>query len=92
MSNNKQSSIEWYETQVWNLLIQLENKEITLGQYGVTRVDLFNQAKEMHKVEIKESWKKDRQFVFFDCDTDNLSHETIDELSEQYYNETFNTK
>jgi hypothetical protein len=83
MNSNKQSSIEWYERQVWDLLIRFENKEITLGQYGVTRVDLFNQAKEMHKAEIINAR--------VDGDTWSTAYKEMRIVyAENYYNETFN--
>lgn len=49
MNNNKQSSVEWFAKESWNLKVKLENKEITIGEYGVTYVDLLNQAKAMQK-------------------------------------------
>jgi hypothetical protein len=93
----KQSSIEWYERQVWDLLIRFENKEITLGQYGVTRVDLFNQAKEMHNnettVKIQKAIDK-----FEEAKTNSSSFRDIIYLDgvlavlDTIKNETFNTK
>lgn len=56
MSNNKQSSLEWFSKESWKLKVKLENKEITIGEYGVTYVDLLKQAKAMHKEEIIEAW------------------------------------
>lgn len=50
------NSIEWYEKQIYNLLIKFENKEISIGEYAVTRVDLFKQAEMMHKKEIEKSY------------------------------------
>lgn len=41
------TAIEWYEAQIWDLQIKLENKEISIGEYGVTRVELFNKAKQI---------------------------------------------
>jgi len=56
--SNKQSSVEWFAKESWNLQIRLENKEITIGEYGVTYVDLLNQAKAMHNEEIHNSYSK----------------------------------
>ena len=69
MSNNKKSSV--------NLLITV------LGNYDDELLFLFReqikQAKEMHKEEITQAWKKgDGQF-------DNCAKE----MSLEYYNETF---
>jgi len=35
------SAVEWYENRIFILQIQLEKKEISLGEYSVTRVELF---------------------------------------------------
>ena len=56
MSNNKQSSVEWFSKESWNLKVKLENKEISIGEYGVTYVDLLQQAKAMHKEEIESTY------------------------------------
>jgi len=54
MSNNKQqTAVEWFSNKTWRLKVQLENKEITIGEYGVTYVELFEQAKEMEKEQNK---------------------------------------
>ena len=67
MSNNKQSSIEW-------LVDQLKKRGYA-GEFPPHL--LFEQAKEMHKQEIEDT--------FFEgaYGGDNIS-------GEQYYNETFN--
>lgn len=45
------TSLDWFESQDWKLRIQLEKKEISLGEFAVTHVDLFKKAKAMHKQE-----------------------------------------
>jgi hypothetical protein len=67
MSNNKQSSVEWYFEQ-----IRKEKYEEDIDWYG-----LFEQAKAMHKEEIKEALQE-----FLDT---TLPDEVINE----YYNETY---
>lgn len=48
MENNKQqTAVEWLSDNIWDLEEQITNKEITLGQYAVRRVQLVEQAKEM---------------------------------------------
>jgi hypothetical protein len=78
MSNNKQSSVEWFSKESWKLKVKLENKEITLGEYGVTYVDLLKQAKAMHKEEIINATIYGNRFQ--GC---------YGLYSEQYYNETY---
>ena len=72
------SAVEWYENRIFILQIQLEKKEISLGEYSVTRVELFKQAKAMEKEQIRMAFtdgKWDGKFMHSD--------------SEQYYNETY---
>jgi hypothetical protein len=68
MSNNKQSSIEWLQWALEHTILTQERIMQTIG--------LFEQAKEMHKEEIKESWEDGK---------DSFSTRN----AEQYYNETF---
>jgi hypothetical protein len=68
MSNNKQSSIEWLQWALEHTILTQEQIMQTIG--------LFEQAKEMHKEEIKESWEDGK---------DSFSTRN----AEQYYNETF---
>lgn len=81
MSNNKQSSVEWFSRESWKLKVKLENKEITIGEYGVTYVDLLKQAKAMHKKEVLYAYMKTLPIedgVF-----------TAIDKAHEYYNETF---
>jgi hypothetical protein len=54
----KGTALEWYDTQIWALQIRLEKKEICLGEYEVKKVELFKQAKEMEKEQLKEMYLK----------------------------------
>ena len=75
MSNNKQSSVEFFLYEMFSLLGEFENK--ALPSYKI--MDLFEQAKAMHKEEITQAWKNgDGQF-------DNVA----EKMSLEYYNETF---
>ena len=72
MSN--ESSVEWLQ---WALEHTILTPEQTMQSIG-----LFEQAKEMHKEEITQAWKKgDGQF-----------DKVAEEMSLEYYNNTFNTK
>ena len=79
MSNNKQSSVEWFANESCQLKVQLDNQEISLDEYAVAYVRLLYKAKAMHKQEIIDSANK------------LLYHGTGpgDTAAEQYYNETF---
>lgn len=50
------SAVEWYENRIFILQIQLKKKEISLGEYSVTRVELFKQAKAMEKEQIMDAY------------------------------------
>ena len=75
------SAVEWYENRIFILQIQLEKKEISLGEYSVTRVELFKQAKAMEKEQIIEAWNNG--YDEEDRATSNPN---------QYYNETFKSE
>ena len=49
----------------------------------------LEKAKEMEKEQIINAWENERQVVFLDSFEDTLSEDTIKELAEQYYNETY---
>jgi len=51
------SAVEWYENRIFILQIQLEKKEISLGEYSVTRVELFKQAKAMENERVTEAYR-----------------------------------
>lgn len=51
------SAVEWYENRIFILQIQLEKKEISLGEYAVTRVELFKQAKAMENERVTEAYR-----------------------------------
>lgn len=69
MSNNKQSSVEW-------LVEQLEKHYV---KTDLKNTVVYQQAKEMHKVEIIEAWKNG----------DGKFDKTANEFSLKYYNEKF---
>jgi hypothetical protein len=73
------SAVEWYENRIFILQIQLEKKEISLGEYAVTRVELFKQAKEMEKEQSLEDYSV------------GYSNGQVDSnrTANQYYNETY---
>jgi hypothetical protein len=73
----KQTAVEWYSQQHLKLLIKLENKELSIGEYAVQHQELFNQANKMFEQQIIDA------IIFFK----ERPHLEIN--AEQYYNETF---
>jgi hypothetical protein len=47
MSNNNESSVEWFANESCQLKVQLDNQEISLDEYAVAYVRLLYKAKEM---------------------------------------------
>ena len=81
MSNNKQSSVEWFANESCQLKVQLDNQEISVDEYAVAYVRLFYKAKAMHKKEIITAHStglpiEDGVFTAID-------------KAHKYYNETF---
>jgi hypothetical protein len=78
----KQTAVEWLSDNLWLLKEQMANKEITIGQYTISRVKLIERAKEMEK----------GQIINANRDGVDMVVDKKDFISgEQYYNETFNT-
>lgn len=82
INETKQTAVEWFANKSWKLKVQLENKEISIGEYGVTYVELLKQAKEIEK----------KQIIDARVDGDTWST-AIKEMriayAELYYNETY---
>jgi len=73
MSNNKQSSVEWFAQESWKLRIELEAGKISMGEYANKYYQLKEQAKAMHKEEIIKAWVGGKSCL----------------NGEQYYNQTY---
>lgn len=52
-------------------------------------ISILESKLELEKQQIIDAWGSDRQFIIYDSDKDELSQETINELSEQYYTDTY---
>ena len=69
MSNNKQSSVEWFAQESWKLRIELEAGKISMGEYANKYYQLKEQAKAMHKEEMVDFAMKfmmqDRPIISF---------------------------
>jgi hypothetical protein len=77
----KQTAVEWLSDNLWFLEEQIANKEITLGQYAVTRVELLEQAKQMEKEQTLKFGIK--------CQLDFIKSDGIRSV-EDLYESTFN--
>ena len=75
MSNNKQSSIEWYIIERHNIEIQSRLGLISPIEYDAKLIKIEEQAKAMHKEEQKIAYNAKLNDWYFDF--------------EHYYNETF---
>lgn len=56
MSNNKQSSVEWYIIERHNIEIQSRLGEISPIEYDAKLIKIEEQAKAMHKEEIRVAY------------------------------------
>ena len=81
MSNNKQSSVEWFDNEIGKLFNQFIVDKITIYEFRNQQLKLKQQAKAMHKQEIIAA--KDDNYVYGEA------WEKLGILGEQYYNETF---
>ena len=86
------SAVEWYENRIFILQIQLEKKEISLGEYSVTRVELFKQAKEMEKEQIEDFFNAGVRYGSGSVMSTEWGEDTEEYNFEQYYNETFKSE
>ena len=77
----KQTAVEWFSNQSWKLKIQLENKEISIGEYAVAYVKLLDESKEMEKNQIMNAYNEGHYHLEFDSFNPS-----------QYYNKNSNTK
>lgn len=77
--NNKQSSVEWYIEKIRDLDYEYAKGLINLGVWSKRKNALIEQAKAMHKKEMKQT--------YFDGWHRNIGNR--DEDFEQYYNETY---
>ena len=78
MSNNKQSSIEWYAEEIENL----QYNPLEKNGYANAKKLLLEKAKALHKKEIIEAYKWGR----YDSDKLVMSERFY---REQYYEQTF---
>jgi len=83
MSNKQQTAVEWFSNKTWRLKVQLENEEISVGEYAVSYVRLLYKAKEMEKERIETAYNKGTVHGI------DYPESTLPITGEQYYNETY---
>ena len=83
MSNNKQSSVEWYIIERHNIEIQSRLGEISPIEYDAKLIKIEEQAKAMHKEEMVEF----SQEVF--RNRYNQVYQSLGNIADDIYNETF---
>ena len=79
MSNNKQSSIDFYRIESQKLMIKAIRKEITEKEWRLSENKLGEQARAMHKEEQINTFKHAQVLMVMDSS----------KRAEQWYNETF---
>jgi len=82
----KQTAVAWLIDNLWLLKEQMANKEITIGQYTLTRVKLLEQAKAMEKEQIENAFDSGQINLRMSSDGIGIPYN-----SESYYNQTFST-
>ena len=83
----QQTAVEWYAIEHRKLLIQLESKELSLGEYVVKHQDILEQAKQMEKEQIEKAYKDYPQTISIN---DNGDYKLLS--ADQYYNKTYTTR
>ena len=76
MSNNKQSSVEWYSIEIGKITALALSGKMTGLEWKYLQAKALEKAKEMHKEEQKKAYNAKLNNWYFDF--------------EHYYNETFN--
>ena len=79
MSNNKQSSVDFYAEQSLNLFNLFQQGQISINEFRTKMYEVEIQSTKMHKEEITQAWKKG------DGEFDNCAKE----MSLEYYNENY---
>jgi len=84
MSNNKQSSVEWYIIERHTIEIQSRLGLISPIEYDAKLIKIEEQAKAMHKEEISEAFDDGEYNYFYSRKTGNDFENGI-----EYYEEKF---
>ena len=57
----KKTAVEFYDQQLHILDLRLKSGSITIGEYFTLKSELYTQAKQMEKEQIKEAYNKNPQ-------------------------------
>lgn len=85
MSNNKQSSIEWYDNNVMKLIAQYEAQLIDRVEFTYQMQVSFDYAKKIHEEEVITAWANG--WVNGDINENRYEY-----MAQEYYNEIFKSK
>jgi hypothetical protein len=77
-----ETAVEWLVKETLGITLQLEKRMISHRNWELQMVELFKQAKEMEKEQIKKAYYAG----------DNDVKDNPDREAEQYYNETFKSE
>ena len=83
------TAVQWLSNRAYELFEEYSEGKIDRITLNKLMFEATEQAKEMEKEQIINAWENERQVVFLDSFEDTLSEDTIKELAEQYYNETY---
>jgi len=97
------TAVEWFALNARKLRIQLEKKEITIGEFAVEHYNLLDKAKEMEKQQIEDAYTYgqkniidilSKEFKFSFAKTNEELRKVIEnkennEDADKYYNETY---
>lgn len=84
MSNNKQSSVEWYANEEDKLFTSYQKGLMSTAKYILFKYKLREQAKAMHKEEIINA-----NFDGQRLHAKSVTNLMMEDNAEQYYNEIF---
>lgn len=91
MSNNKQSSVEWYIIERHNIEIKSRLGEISPIEYDAKLIKIEEQAKAMHKEEIENAQMD--MFIHLNELPYSLQYlekrQSAEDFATHYYNKTF---
>jgi hypothetical protein len=80
----KQTAVQWYAGEKNNIVIQLRNNQITMGEYIRKDFELFEQAKEMERQQIQDAFQDGK----WDW-AEHINKSTESKDLAQYFNETY---
>jgi len=78
---SKLTAVEWYEKEINSLIIKYEAKEILNREFITMKHNLFYDAKEMEKEQIKDAYMSALPY--------GLEYSHYDKYANKYYNEIY---